>query len=259
MIDGLKERKYLQTSKKRSAPISIVASVALLGLVVVVAIGSGKNRALLDMKGALIVFGGTLASMIFQFDLVALAKSLLTVGRSFVGTPDRYVQKTMRDLDKAILEGFTLTQIRKVDELSGNLLSDAIYMYQQGLTFDEIDTFITGRVQDEFFDREIAMSMLQKASIVAPSFGLFGTVVGLVQVMNSMSSPGQIGPAMSLALMTTAYGAGLASLVFTPLAGRLEHHNHVFLECHKQILTKIGILIQRDDRSMDTVRENAAS
>jgi chemotaxis protein MotA len=153
----------------------------------------------------------------------------------------------------------TLTQIRKSDELTGDVLSDAIFMYQQGLTYDEIDAFITGRVQDEFFEREMATSMLQKASIVAPSFGLFGTVIGLVQVMQSMSSPGQIGPAMSLALMTTAYGAGIASLVFTPLAGRLEHHNHVFLECHKQLLTKIGILIKRDEQSMDTVREGVAA
>ena len=132
-------------------------------------------------------------------------------------------------------------------------------MYQEGLTYDEIDAFVTGRVQDEFFEREMATSMLQKASIVAPSFGLFGTVIGLVQVMQSMSSPGQIGPAMSLALMTTAYGSGLASIVFSPLAGRLEHHNSVFLECHKQLLTKIGILIKRDDKSMDTVREGAAA
>ena len=259
MIEGLRERKYIQTSKKRSAPISLVASVAILALVIVIAMGTGKGRALLDVKGALIVFGGTIASLIFQFDLVALAKSVLTVGRSFAGTPDRHVQKVMRDLDRAILEGFTLTQMRKVSGITGDLLSDTIYMYQQGLTFEEIDTFITSRVQDEFFERDMAMNMLQKASIVAPSFGLFGTVVGLVQVMQSMSSPGQIGPAMSLALMTTAYGAGLASLIFTPLAGRLEHHNHIFLECHKQILSKIGILIQRDDRSMDSVRETVAS
>jgi chemotaxis protein MotA len=77
--------------------------------------------------------------------------------------------------------------------------------------------------------------------------------------MQFMSSPGQIGPAMSLALMTTAYGAGLASLIFTPLAGRLEHHNHIFIECHKQFLAKVGLLIKRDDQSMDTVREGVAA
>lgn len=255
MIEGLKERKYIQTSKKRSAPLSLMLSLAIFFLVIVAAGGAGRGKALLDLKGALIVFGGTLASLVFQFDMMVILKSLMATLRSFAGTPDRHIQKSMRDLDRAILEGRTLTQVRRVESLTGDILSDAIFMYQQGLTFEEIDTLITSRIQDEFFDRETAMTLLQKASIVAPSFGLFGTVVGLIQVMQSMSSPGQIGPAMSLALMTTAYGAGLASLVFTPLAGRLEHHNHVFLECHKQFLSKIGILMKRDDRSLDTVRE----
>lgn len=259
MIEGLHERKYVQTSKKKTAPISLILSLAIFGLVVAVSVGTGKARLLLDAKGAMIVLGGTLASLIFQFDLMVLVKSIATVLRSFGGTPDRHIQKSMRDLDKAIIGGFTLTEIRKSDGLSGDILSDVIYMYQEGLTYDEIDAFVTGRVQDEFFEREMATSMLQKASIVAPSFGLFGTVIGLVQVMQAMSSPGQIGPAMSLALMTTAYGSGLASLVFSPLAGRLEHHNSVFLECHKQLLSKIGILIKRDDNSMDTVRDGAAA
>jgi chemotaxis protein MotA len=259
MIEGLKERKYVQTSKKRTAPLSLLLSMAVFLLVVISSIGVGKAKNLLDAKGALIVLGGTVASLIFQFDLMVLGKSIMSVLKSFAGTPDRGIQKAMRELDRAIIEGQTLTQIRKADELTGDVLSDAIFMYNQGLTYDEIDTFITGRVQDEFFEREMSTSLLQKASIVAPSFGLFGTVIGLVQVMQSMSSPGQIGPAMSLALMTTAYGAGLASLVFTPLAGRLEHHNQVFLECHKQLLTKIGILIKRDDQSMETVREVVAA
>jgi chemotaxis protein MotA len=77
--------------------------------------------------------------------------------------------------------------------------------------------------------------------------------------MQAMATPGQIGPAMSLALMTTAYGAGLASLVFTPLSGRLEHHNLIYLECHKQFLTKIGILLKRDDQSVETVRSEVAA
>ncbi len=259
MIEGLSERKYVQTSKKKTAPLSLILAIGIFALVVAVSIGSGRSRLFLDGKGAMIVLGGTLASLIFQFDLMVLVKSMVTIFRSFGGTPDRHVQKSMRDLDKAIVGGFTLTEIRKSNGLSGEIISDVIFMYQEGLTYDEIDAFVTGRVQDEFFEREMATSMLQKASIVAPSFGLFGTVIGLVQVMQSMSSPGQIGPAMSLALMTTAYGSGLASLVFSPLAGRLEHHNSVFLECHKQLLTKVGILIKRDDKSMDTVREGAAA
>jgi chemotaxis protein MotA len=259
MIEGLKERKYVQTAKKRTAPISLLVATVIFALVVMASIGVGKGKSLVDIRGLLIVVGGTMASLVFQFDLMVLLKSVMMVGRSFAGTPDREVQRAMRDIDRAIIEGQSLTQIKRSDELTGEILADVIHMYNRGLTYDEIDAFVTGRVQDEYFEREMATAMLQKASIVAPSFGLFGTVIGLVQVMQSMSSPGQIGPAMSLALMTTAYGAGLASLLFTPLAGRLEHHNHIYLECHKQLLSKIGILMKRDDQSLETVREVVAA
>ena len=259
MIEGLKERKYVQTTRKRPAPLSLMMALGIFVLVGIASFGIGGGRSLIDFRGLVIVIGGTAGSLIFQYDLAAVLSSILMIWRSLLGTPDRYMQKIMRKLDAAIVEGQTLTQIKEASGLTGDLLGDVIYMYQQGLTFDEIDVFVTGRVQDEFLQREIAMGLLQKATIVAPSFGLFGTVIGLVHVMQSMSSPGQIGPAMSLALMTTAYGAGLASLIFTPLAGRLEHHNHIFLECHKQFLAKVGILIKRDDQSMETVREGVAA
>jgi chemotaxis protein MotA len=259
MIEGLKQRKYLQSTKQRTAPVSLILAIVIFGLVGIACIGVGKGKSLVDVRGALIVLGGTLGSLIFQFDLVVLGRTLRLVLQSFMGTPDRHVLRVLKAIDRAILEGQSLTQIKQADELTGELLNDVIYMYQRGLNVEEIDAFITGRVKDEYFEREIATGLLQKASIVAPSFGLFGTVIGLVQVMQSMSSPGQIGPAMSLALMTTAYGAGLASLVFTPLAGRLEHHNNIYLECHQQLLSKIGILIKRDDHSMETVREVVAA
>ena len=259
MIEGLNERKYIQTIRKRPAPLSLISAVAIFSLVMIASLGVGKAYALIDVRGLVIVLGGTVASLIFQYDMIVGFSSLRLIFQSFMGTPDRELQLTMKQLDAAIIDGHTLTQLNDAESLTGDILGDVVYMYRQGLTFDEIDAFVTGRVKDEFLRREIAMGLLQKASIVAPSFGLFGTVVGLVQVMQSMSSPGQIGPAMSLALMTTAYGAGLASIVFTPLAGRLEHHNHIFLECHKQFLSKVGILVKRDDQSMETVREGVAA
>jgi chemotaxis protein MotA len=74
--------------------------------------------------------------------------------------------------------------------------------------------------------------------------------MGLIGVLKTLSDPSKIGVSMSLALMTTAYGAALGSLVFTPLAGRLEHHNAIFLEIHKQILSKIGVLLNRQERDI---------
>jgi chemotaxis protein MotA len=61
---------------------------------------------------------------------------------------------------------------------------------------------------------------------------------------------------MSLALMTTAFGSVLGSLVFTPLAGRLEHHNSVYVETHKLLMNRVSVLLQREERQLDSVIMN---
>jgi chemotaxis protein MotA len=257
MIDGLREKKYVQSRKKRMAPLSFAIAIGLFVAVIVATAGVNQTQSLLDVRGLLVVLGGTIASLLFQFDLESIWKSVNILFKSMIGTPDKDTRNQMAELDDLILKGGSISELRQSEGLNGELLNDVVFMNSQGLLFDEIDEFITGRIKDQYFDREIAVSVLQKASLIAPSFGLFGTVVGLVHVMQSMSSPGQIGPAMSLALMTTAYGAGLASIIFTPLAGRLEYHNGIYLEVHKQILSKIGVLLKRDERSFEQLKAAA--
>jgi chemotaxis protein MotA len=55
----------------------------------------------------------------------------------------------------------------------------------------------------------------------APAFGMIGTLIGLVQMLASMSDPASIGPAMAIALLTTLYGALVANLVCLPIADKL--------------------------------------
>jgi chemotaxis protein MotA len=59
----------------------------------------------------------------------------------------------------------------------------------------------------------------------APALGLVGTLVGLVQMLQSMDDPSSIGPAMAVALLTTFYGAILSTAVFTPMAQKLKERN----------------------------------
>ena len=56
----------------------------------------------------------------------------------------------------------------------------------------------------------------------APAFGMIGTLVGLVQMLQDLSDPNGIGLGMATALLTTLYGAMGANMVFLPMAGKLE-------------------------------------
>jgi len=55
----------------------------------------------------------------------------------------------------------------------------------------------------------------------APAFGMIGTLIGLVQMLQNLSDPAGLGRGMAVALITTFYGAFLANVAFIPLAGKL--------------------------------------
>jgi chemotaxis protein MotA len=56
----------------------------------------------------------------------------------------------------------------------------------------------------------------------APSFGMIGTLIGLIQMLTRMDDPKSLGPAMAVAIITTFYGSMLSTLFFLPVAGKLR-------------------------------------
>ena len=253
-MDKLKEKSYLKIPKKRFDPIALLLSIAGLAFVFITAGKASSIQHMLDIRGLIIVIGGTVFVLLFQFDFSSNFSSLKIVIKSLLGTPDKTLVKILKQLDEAILHDTRIEELRKGEFLDGELLNDVVYMYHKGMLYEEIDVFVTARIADEYVEREMAVSLLNKASLISPALGLFGTVLGLVSVLRSLENPSAIGSSMSLALLTTVYGTALGSLVFTPLAGRIEHHNVIFLEAHKQLLNKVAILIKRSERRISTVQ-----
>ncbi len=69
---------------------------------------------------------------------------------------------------------------------------------------------------------EVKKSVFETLGLLAPAFGMIGTLVGLINMLKSLSDPSSLGPAMSVALITTFYGSFLANLVFNPIAWKLK-------------------------------------
>lgn len=94
--------------------------------------------------------------------------------------------------------------------------------------------------------------MLEKAGEFAPAWGMIGTLIGLVLMLNNLDDPSSIGPSMAVAIITTFYGAVLANLVFLPMAGKLEMktEEEVFI---KQIIIEgiIGVQSGQNPRILE--------
>lgn len=96
--------------------------------------------------------------------------------------------------------------------------------------------------------------MFRKSADIAPAMGLIGTLIGLVQMLGNLDDPTKIGPAMAVALLTTLYGAILSTMVFTPLASKLERNTNEELLISQLYLEGIlSIARQENPRQLETV------
>lgn len=80
------------------------------------------------------------------------------------------------------------------------------------------------------------VDILEGMGADGPAFGMIGTLIGLVQMLQNMSDPSSIGPAMAVALLTTFYGSVIANVFTIPVAGKLKQRS-------KQEATKMNIIV----------------
>src|SRR5690348_3809251 len=92
----------------------------------------------------------------------------------------------------------------------------------------------------------LAAQPFEKAGGFAPTMGIIGTVMGLVHVLENLSNPASLGPAISTAFIATLYGVGSANVIFLPVASKLKYLSA--LEQELRYMTVEGILaIQAGD------------
>ena len=90
---------------------------------------------------------------------------------------------------------------------------------------------------------KVGQDVFKRLAALAPSFGMIGTLIGLVQMLSRLEDPKAIGPAMAVALLTTFYGSLLSTLFFLPMAAKLKArtlqeqlHLEIIFEGSKSIL-----------------------
>ena len=159
-IEGLKVKKYLQTTRKRFDPFALTLSTFGILFVVFSLGGIDSKDYFIDARSIAVVIGGTLAILLFQFDFSSCLHCAYLVVKSFFGTPDRSLNGVVSQLNDAIVNDVPLTDLRQGESINGELLNDIVYMHNQGLNFEEIDEFVTSRIADEYLNRQIAVSLL---------------------------------------------------------------------------------------------------
>ena len=217
--------------KKPSASAKFDFSV-LIGLIATfsfVALGIvfyTSLKAFINVPAFLIVIGGTLCVSITSFSPKDAFQSLFCTLRLIIGLEQKQTispKLIVRASDIVHTTSLLTLQKNYMENLEKkSFWSDGLNLLIDGITGKECDQIMRTKMQNDYIAQMNTVSFLNKMAETAPAMGLIGTLIGLVQMLSTLSDPSTIGPAMAVAMLTTFYGAIFAYLFCQPLANRLE-------------------------------------
>lgn len=248
------------------------------------------------------VIGGTIGAAIIWPEFVDIPSLILTLGGSIAVTWFSYSKSQLHGLIRAIKALFVedhpaledqmrelsrLTQLYQLHRLRGlesqeRLLLDPFLKRGVGLLIDlhktdRIHATLENELARIVSQHEISRQILLTLGKLLPSFGLIGTLIGMVLLLQNLSGQNtqSLPSALGLAVLTTLYGAVLANVVVAPLAARLHSVSvekemqmrliidWIMMICRGEatsvIATKLGMLLPGAEPSAGPQRDWAAT
>ena len=198
-----------------------------------------------DAASIFIVIGCTMAIVVASFP----PKTLGSMGKHFgiilnakKFDPMYYVDQLVELAQTARKNGL-LSLEEKAGQQTDPFFKQAIMLIVDANDADKVRGILENDIECMSARHEDAAAMYDKASSVAPAFGMVGTLVGLINMLNNMdmSSGGSssIGKDMGTALITTLYGCILAHMIFGPIANNLRIRDSEEVLCKEIIVEGI--------------------
>ena len=183
--------------------------------------------AFVNIQGLIIVVLGTITVTAISFripEMIRIPSNIWGLLRHGQRDPAEEAVKVLKIAVEARKHNDLLVLEKVLPHLKDTpFLYQSIQLVVDGNSVDEIEHMMR-RESSAISARHMrAVDFLRRAGDVAPAMGLIGTLIGLVKMLGNLDDPSNLGPAMSVALLTTFYGAVMAHLVFIPLAAKTEH------------------------------------
>lgn len=203
---------------------TILGIGAAFGLMIMAILQGGPLSIFINIPSIMIVFGGTAGNALVHypfsdvFDAINVAKKTFLHKETSIN--DMIVQ-LMEFANKARKEGILSLQ-GAMESVKDEFLIKAMQMAVDGQEPETLRSMLTTEIEYIQQRHDKGAEIFLSLAAYAPAMGMVGTLIGLVQMLQTMDDPAKIGPAMAVALLTTFYGAVIANIVCTPMAGKLK-------------------------------------
>lgn len=231
---------------------TVIGFVASMGLILWSMDNSAGLGAFNDTTSYAIVFGGSLMVLLMRSKLAdfinMFSKTIMKTVFAGVDKPTDLIEQIIEMANIARKDGLIALEGQ---DINNQFLSKGIGLLVDSTPADIIDMSLENELTLMKSRHENAAMQYRSMADIAPAMGMIGTLCGLVGMLQNMSDPKAIGPAMAIALLTTLYGAVVANVIAKPIAEKLEGYSKDESENCELIMEGIrGIQDGMNPRSM---------
>ena len=199
-------------------------TVAIVAVLLGQHLEGGSVTTLLNGPAILIVVGGSIGATMLQSPLPVFVRAmsmLVWVVRPPLIQPETQLKEIVRWAQLARREGL-LGLEDVVESVRDAYARKGLQLVIDGNDPETIrETLELDAMARERHDLNAA-KVIDGMGGYAPTLGILGAVMGLIEVMNNLADPALLGQGIAVAFVATVYGVGLANLVFLPTANKLN-------------------------------------
>lgn len=200
--------------------IGLLIAWALVIWSLIVGVGVGPY---LDFPSFLIVVGGSIGIIMAAVPIPRMITALKSASKAFVHisqSEQNLINQLVDFAVKARRDGI-LSLESEEENMKDEFLRKGIRLAVDGTEPEVIRTVLEMDFENMAIRHDNNIFVVSYFTDIAPAMGMIGTLIGLVAMLLNMSDPAAIGPAMSVALITTFYGSVIANMVSTPIATKM--------------------------------------
>lgn len=243
--------------KRNTLPlIGVVVGVTLI---VVSIMSSGPLGRFIDGPSFIITFFGSLCALLISFPLKTLMKIPALLKKLMLMPDDdrAALVETMVEISKKMRSQGVLSIESDIDELDNEILVYGLEMVVDGKDRDTIKEILEVELEQTEDRHSIGQEVFNKWGEYAPSFGMIGTLIGLIAMLGDLQDPSTIGVGMATALLTTLYGAFLANMIFLPIAKNLEIQTANEVKTYEMVIE--GVLALQEGQNPRVIEQKLGS
>ena len=182
-----------------------------------------------DLPSVIITLGGSISGTIGSNKLPEFINGMKSAALAFkeeVRDPSEVIRNIIELSNTARKEGLLALE-EAANNIDDEFLKKGIMLVVDGTDPELVRGIMETDLSCIEARHKKSIAVWEKWAELGPAWGMIGTLIGLILMLNNMDDPSSIGPSMSVALVTTLYGSLIANWLCNPIASKLKVNNHI--------------------------------